>query len=161
MPNLNLTLARQHFLTTAMAYFGTPYRWGGDDPSGFDCSGYVLECLKSGGIVGEAEDLTADQLLTRFSRCRIGTAKSGVLQFLCDKNGHAYHVVICIDEKYQIGASGGNSAILSPADAWRQNAYIKIRPIVRAERAIFVDPFASIVSENAQEESAPSIGGRG
>lgn len=161
MPNLNLTLARQHFLTTALAYLGTPYRWGGDDPSGFDCSGYVLEGLKSAGIVSETEDITADQLLARFSRCRIGTAMSGALQFLCDRYGHAYHVVICLDEQFQIGASGGNSATLSPVDAWRQNAYIKIRPIVRSEHAIFVDPFAIVVSENAKAETIPSSAERG
>jgi hypothetical protein len=101
----------------------------------------VLECLKSAGLICESEDLTADKLLTRYSRCRIGTATFGALQFLCDKSGHAYHVVICLDEQYQIGASGGNSATLSPADAWRKNAYIKIRPIVWTERAVFVDPF--------------------
>ena len=31
----------------AMAFIGTPYVWGGDDPmGGFDCSGFCIEVLK-------------------------------------------------------------------------------------------------------------------
>jgi len=29
----------------AWHYLGTPYVWGGDDFSGFDCSGYVIEIM--------------------------------------------------------------------------------------------------------------------
>jgi cell wall-associated NlpC family hydrolase len=134
-------LARHHFLTTALAYLGTPYVWGGDDPSGFDCSGFVLECLKSGGIVSEREDHTAEQLRAKFSANVIPTPRSGALQFLLDKNGKATHVVICLDEHFQIGASGGTSTTTSISDAWRQNAYIKIRPIQSEVNSVFIDPF--------------------
>ncbi|MBK7143430.1 MAG: C40 family peptidase [bacterium] len=141
MPEQIELLSRKHLLTTALAYIGTPYRWGGDDPSGFDCSGFVLECLKSAGLIGEKDDFTANQLLARYSASQIESARPGALQFLCDKTRCAYHVVICLDEHFQIGASGGDSRTLSTPDAWRQNAYIKIRPISQKLKSVYVDPF--------------------
>jgi cell wall-associated NlpC family hydrolase len=35
---------------TALAQLGTPYRWGGDEPGGFDCSGLVQFAYAAAGI---------------------------------------------------------------------------------------------------------------
>ena len=118
------------FLKTALAYLGTPYRWGGDDPSGFDCSGFVLECLKTVGLSREHADFTADSLMRYFLDAKeLEKPEKGALLFYLNEKQRAYHVVICLDDMYQIGASGGNSQTTDLNKAWNQNAYIKIRPI--------------------------------
>ena len=118
------------FLKTAIAYLGTPYRWGGDDPSGFDCSGFVLECLKTVGLCKEKDDFTADSLMHYFSdKQELEKPEKGALLFYLNDKKQAYHVVICLDDKYQIGASGGNSQTTDLHKAWNQNAYVKIRPV--------------------------------
>lgn len=37
-------------LATALTFRGTPYRYGGSDPSGFDCSGFVQWVFASHGL---------------------------------------------------------------------------------------------------------------
>jgi peptidoglycan DL-endopeptidase LytE len=137
------TQGRKWLLATALAYLGTPYVWGGDDPSGFDCSGFVLECLKSCGLVGEHEDHTADSLMRKFSDREIQAPVEGAILFSLDPNGKATHVVICLDDQFQIGASGGTSKTSDVTSAWRDNAYVKIRPIrLTPGRCRLVDPFS-------------------
>ena len=146
-----MSTALDHVIATALHYLGTPYKWGGDDPSGFDCSGFVLELLKTAGFVGETDDLTADGLLRKYAHKQVAVPIAGALLFYLDTQGKAYHVVFCLDGDFLIGANSGTSKTLDPVPkftlatafdylialvksvtnsaAWRDNAYIKIRPI--------------------------------
>lgn len=40
----------EQIVAKAKQYLGVPYKWGGTDPSGFDCSGFVYYVLRSLGI---------------------------------------------------------------------------------------------------------------
>ena len=37
-------------IARALRYLGTPYRWGGNGPSSFDCSGFVIYVLRPFGV---------------------------------------------------------------------------------------------------------------
>lgn len=119
-----------------------PYLWGGDDPmAGFDCSGAVIEILKSVGILPRKGDWRARDLYRKFRP--VDCAGEGVLVFV-EKGGVIVHVEYCLDGKRSIGAGGGDSRIINIAAAIKYNAYIKIRPF-RSLGAVlkFADPFTS------------------
>ncbi len=130
------------FLRTALAYHGTPYRWGGDDPSGFDCSGLVVECLKSVGMLAEGDDLTADGLWRRYRSRERRRPRGGRLVFRFDAHERARHVAICLDRYHIIEAGGGSPTVRNKADSWRANAWVRIRPVGNDPRPTrFVDIF--------------------
>ncbi len=143
--------ARQLIVDIAMSYLGKKYKWGGDDPiEGFDCSGLVIECLKSIGKLPREGDWTADSLYSAaiYRRCLLKDGpQAGDLVFwmvpTTTKSGHrAIHVEICISKYLAIGASGGGSKTKTETDAVNQNAYIKIRPIgSRPGKVEFADVF--------------------
>lgn len=132
----------------AMSFLGKWYKWGGDDPAGFDCSGFVLEILKSVGLFPRRGDTTALGIFKRFHTYRVKKPSLGVLVFYGSNPKDPetiQHVEFCLDDFVAIGASGGNRRTETVRDAIRMNAFIKIRPIERNRPIIaFVDPFRSV-----------------
>jgi cell wall-associated NlpC family hydrolase len=138
-------IARKWFIKTALSYLGTPYFWGGDDPSGFDCSGFVIECMKSAGLLKENEDFTADGLCRLYKDRLVEKPTKGNLLFSLNRNRIATHVAICLDDYFQIGAFGGDSKNINIQNAWSKNAFVKIRPIeLNNPKIIYVDMFEDI-----------------
>lgn len=117
-----------------------PYIWGGDDPiRGFDCSGLVVEILKSFGILPKVGDWAARQLAKMFPE--VFAPGKGILVFF-GSPGDITHVGFCINKKYMIEAGGGRRDTDDVEDAIAQNAYIRIRPIKsRSDIVMYNDPF--------------------
>lgn len=139
---------REIALTVAWRYLGKWYLWGGDNPQGFDCSGFVIECLKSAGVLPAKGDWTASGLWYKFaSKHLVHEPRAGCLVFfrkLTDPSQKIIHVEMCLDDELSIGAMGGGSCIKTIADAFAHDAFIKIRNFREKDKLVvhgFVDPF--------------------
>jgi cell wall-associated NlpC family hydrolase len=129
------------------AWIGTPYKWGGDDFSGFDCSGFVVEVLQGVGILPHGRDYSANDLYSIFKPSRVETGYAGCLAFWIDEEGRACHVMLMVDNQHVIGASGGGPNTATLPDAIRENAYIKLRPLTyRKGTPVILDPFLGVLS---------------
>lgn len=136
---------RELFMDYAWRFIGTFYIWGGDDPSGFDCSGFAIECLKAVGQLPRSGDWTAQMLWERFVNQRVSNPKKGCLVFWANSQGKAIHIEICVNQQLSLGASGGGSTTVTVQDAIDQNAFIKMRPMAsRAGILGYVDPFMEV-----------------
>ena len=67
----------------ALTYTGLPYIWGGQDRHGVDCSGLVVCCLRSLGVLGPKEDLTSRGLAARWAK--VTDPQEGDLAYYCGK----------------------------------------------------------------------------
>ena len=142
-------IRRYKVLKLAETLLWTPYKWGGDDPSGLDCSGFVVELFKSIGLLPYTGDWTANDLFARFGLHNNDNPSEGDLIFWQNETGKIVHVEILynVQLKLSIGAAGGGSSTLDEEDAWEHNAYIRIRPYLNRGR-----PLAGIRNPYKEEE---------
>lgn len=112
-------------------FIGRSYAWGGDDPlSGFDCSGYVSEGMRSVGMIGNKERLTAQQLYNRFEHNGThGVFSKGALAFYGKDLTRITHVAIMRSDLLILEAGGGDSSTITEGVASQKNAFIRMRPV--------------------------------
>ncbi len=133
---------RELALKYIFQFVGTPYTWGGDDHSSFDCSGLVLEYLKSVGKVPRNYDTTAQGIYEKYQNNEVSKPFRGCLVFWKNDKGLIIHVEIMLNDHLSIGASGGGSKTKSLEDAINHNAFVKMRDIYsRLGGKVVIDPF--------------------
>jgi len=126
-------------------WLGIFYQWGGDDPSGWDCSGLIIEVLQSVGIFPHNSDDTANGLYLKFKDKKVDKGYAGCLVFWFASSGKASHIEMMIDSDHVIGASGGYSGTKSREQAIKHNAFVKMRPIgYRGDNYKICDPFKDV-----------------
>jgi cell wall-associated NlpC family hydrolase len=88
------TGAAARAVSFALAQLGVPYRWGGESPSGFDCSGLVQAAYRAAGI---ALPRTAQQQFDTGPHLAPGTRlEPGDLVFFGTGSGDVGHVGIAV-----------------------------------------------------------------
>ena len=138
---LQLYRARRRAVIYLQKWIGHFYLWAGDDPSGFDCSGLIVEVLKSVGLIRPNIDMTANNLYFWFKEEFPAIPKAGNLVFWFNGN-KAIHVEMMVDNDHVIGASGGGSKTKTISDAIKHNAFVKMRPLnYRGLNYKICDPF--------------------
>jgi cell wall-associated NlpC family hydrolase len=127
----------------AMSMAGTPYAYGGNNVlQGIDCSGFVCEVLRFAGLVGNKEDLTAQQLFDKFEQTgTVGVFAAGALAFYGSSLTKISHVAFMVDAHRILEAGGGDSTTHSVADAAKRNALVRGRLAkYRADFLVTVKP---------------------
>ncbi|AHF06433.1 C40 family peptidase [Desulfitobacterium metallireducens] len=119
---LTRALKTQQILSTAQNYTGAPYLWGGNTPSGFDCSGFTQYVFAKNGIT--LPRVSRDQYNigtpVRFNALQPGDLV--IFSFL--SSGQVSHVGIYIGDNQFLSATTSKGVIISSFSPYWKNAYI-------------------------------------
>jgi murein DD-endopeptidase len=120
--SLGRTTAKQA-AANALGMIGTPYRWGGESPGGFDCSGLVYYSF---GKAGADVPRTTAQLLHASRPVSLEQARTGDLVFFSSA-GKPSHVGIYLEEGRFVHApsSGKRVEIASLQSSWYRRNFVR------------------------------------
>lgn len=117
------------FLELAKSKKGCFYRWGGNGPDRFDCSGFVVWCLVMAGGPEWREGWWSQRLFDELPST--DKEQAGALAFYGKDDQHISHVMVCLGDGQVIGASGGNRMTINDDVARFRRAMVKVKPKVR------------------------------
>ena len=101
---------KEDFINYLKCFIGSRYQWTGEGPYnvGFDCSGFVLEGLRSIGYWGK-DDATAQNIFNKFAKIRGDKPQAGDLLFFGHDINNITHIGVAINTYQYIEAGGGDS----------------------------------------------------
>jgi cell wall-associated NlpC family hydrolase len=100
----------------ALAQLGTPYRWGGDEPGGFDCSGLVQAAYRTAGM---ELPRTAQQQYGAGPLLSPGTPlEPGDLVFFGSDTSHVEHVGIVASAGVMVDAPHTGAVVRTEPYDW-------------------------------------------
>lgn len=120
-------------------FIGIRYKFGGNSPrdEGFDCSGLILEGLRSIGMWGKRDDTARGIFTSLISSLRImeEKPKKGCLLFFGLSRQEITHVALAINDFQMIEAGGTNNSgfVRIRAITWR-NDIVAILPLMEDKK---------------------------
>lgn len=115
----------------AESFLGVPYVWGGNTRQSLDCSGYINIVLRSVGLIGLSEDLTAMGLYDKFEKSGMplsvsaGDFVKGSLLFYGKSINTIEHVAFVKNPYTILECGGGNRNTNSIEIARKINAEVR------------------------------------
>lgn len=104
---------REHLVSTARAFLGVPYKWGGTNPNGYDCSGFVQEVFR---LSGHSVPRMADAQYEKLDKVDKDGLVPGDLVFFNTDGSGVSHVGIYSGEGKFLHASSSRGVIESGLD---------------------------------------------
>ena len=118
---------RQQIIETALGQIGRPYRYGGRDPSGFDCSGLVQYAYGEAGVIAPRDTKSQRDAGKRID---FDDAQPGDLLFYRFENAGGLHVGLYLGDGRMIHApaSGRQVSMVEVAmPVWKKRYLETIR----------------------------------
>lgn len=121
---------------TALAFRGVPYRSGGSDPSGFDCSGFVQYVFAQHGIALPRE---VREQVAFGDGVRLAGIEAGDLIFFATDSRGASHVGVAIggDEFVHAPSTRGVVRVESFASPYWSRRIVGVRRITPRRTSLF------------------------
>lgn len=113
----------------AEKFIGKPYIWGGRGGDGFDCSGFVIECLQAFGLLPQG-DWTAQGLHDRLAKAegwlKLAAPRRGAVLFFGKSEKAITHTALALDSTFMVEAGGGGKSSTTPANS---AGLVRMRPV--------------------------------
>ncbi|MBV8433644.1 MAG: C40 family peptidase [Candidatus Eremiobacteraeota bacterium] len=121
----------QQLTRSALRFLGTPYVFGGDSPSGFDCSAYVQHVF---GMVGISLPRTADAQYDVGSTA-VGGPQPGDLVFFQTYTYGPSHVGIYLGNGEFVHASSSHGVMVSKlSESYWASRYLGAKRLIASKR---------------------------
>jgi cell wall-associated NlpC family hydrolase len=122
-------------IATALSYRGVPYRNGGSDPSGFDCSGFVQWVFAQHGVAMPRDVRAQFSLGESVKRDKV---EPGDLIFFETVSKGASHVGIALGHDQFVHAPSSRGVVrveMYTSDYWRKR-YVGARRVTASVRSV-------------------------